>query len=274
MLTAQTAANGVVFYQSPLLIAAGAAHGFSTRIGGISHSPFDSLNLGNPNGCAIQDLPSHIQENYARFAAATGVGSRPILRVYQIHGPAVARVVPGKHFDFDQKADAIVTADSTRCVSVRIADCIPILISTPGASAVAAVHAGWRGIVSNVVASAVAALLEMAPKGTSSASLLAAIGPCIGPTRVEVGPEVLDEFAAVFGPSAPIVRRPDGKGLVDLPTAAHRQLLACGLHPDRIDTTDRCTHTHRDEFFSHRRDNGVTGRMAALIAPAAGAAGH
>jgi len=258
----------VVFYRSALLAAAGAVHGFSTRIGGVSHPPFDSLNLGNPNGCATQDPVEHIQENYARLAAAIGIGSRPILRVHQMHGPAVARVGGGRDFDFAQKADAIVTADPTRAVSVRIADCVPILISTPGASAVAVVHAGWRGIICNVLAAAVVALVEIDPRRSAARSLFAAIGPCIGPARFEVGPEVLDEFAATFGPDAPVVRRGDGKGLVDLPAAARRRLLACGLAPGNIDGTDRCTCADRDHFFSHRRDRGVTGRMAAIIAPA------
>jgi YfiH family protein len=268
MLTAHTADNGVVFYRSALLSAAGAAHGFSTRIGGVSHPPFDSLNLGNPNGCATQDPGDHIQENYARFAAAIGIGSRPILRVHQMHGPAVARVVSGSEFDFAQKADAIVTTDPSRAVSVRIADCVPILISTPGASAVAVVHAGWRGIIRNVLAAAVAALVEIDPNRSRAESLIAAIGPCIGPARFEVGPEVLDEFAAAFGPDAPFVRRDDGKGMVDLPASARLRLLACGLPPGNIDGTDCCTYSDREHFFSHRRDHGITGRMAAIIAPA------
>jgi YfiH family protein len=274
MLVRKVADNGVVIYRSLLLADAGAAHGFSTRIGGVSAAPFDSLNLGNPNGCAIQDVDLHIQENYTRFAAAAGIGSRPVLRVHQVHGPAVARVGIGRDFDFAQKADAIVTADPSRAVSVRIADCVPILISTPGATAVAAVHAGWRGIVSNVLAAAVLALVEIDPAHNPAASLVAAIGPCIGPTCFEVGPEVLEEFLGVFGSDAPIVRRSDGKGYVDLPAAARRQLLGCGVSADRIDATDRCTYTDREHFFSHRRDNGITGRMAAVIAPAMRPGGH
>ena len=95
--------------------------------------------------------------------------------------------------------------------------------------------------------------------------VIAAIGPCIGFDAFEVGPEVVDEFVARFGPAAPVRTRKDGKGHVDLREAVRRQLVDAGVSPDRIDTTDRCTFRDDGEFFSHRRDNGVTGRMAAVI---------
>jgi hypothetical protein len=98
--------------------------------------------------------------------------------------------------------------------------------------------------------------------------VVAAIGPCIGFESFEVGGEVLDEFSRAFGSDAPIRRRDDGKGHVDLREALRRQLLEAGVAELRIDTTDRCTYTHVEEFFSHRRDKGITGRMAAFVAPA------
>jgi polyphenol oxidase len=126
------------------------------------------------------------------------------------------------------------------------------------------VHAGWRGIVAGVIAAAVRSMIA---SDASPDSLLAAIGPCIGREAFEIGDDVLSEFTRIFGVSAPIDRRGGGKGRADLREAARLQLLTAGLRPDRIDSTDRCTATHRDEFFSHRRDRGVTGRMAAIIAP-------
>ena len=94
----------------------------------------------------------------------------------------------------------------------------------------------------------------------------AAVGPCIGFDAFEVGREVLAVFRAAFGPEAPVRARPDGKGHVDLREAVRRQLVAAGVPEDRVDTTDRCTVRDVEEFFSHRRDNGVTGRLAAIIA--------
>jgi hypothetical protein len=257
--------DGVVYYASAILDAVGVRHAFSTRIGGLSPAPFDSLNLGNPNGCSLQDEYSRIWANYALLQKAIDVSTDPPLRVHQVHGNSVARAECDRAFDVDARADAIVTQDSSRPISVRTADCVPILLATSDGKTVAAVHAGWRGIVAGVLPAAVAHMLTVA-KGTSTDSLFAAIGPCIGPQAFEVGSEVLGEFTRTFGPAAPIHPLPDGKGLVDLKQAARLQLLECGLIDDCIDSTDRCTVTHRDEFFSHRRDAGITGRMAAVIA--------
>ena len=100
----------------------------------------------------------------------------------------------------------------------------------------------------------------------SSGSLIAAVGPGISEEAFEVGPEVVDEFEKAFGSDAPARRTPDGKGRVDLQKAILIQLAKAGIPSNQIDTTDRCTFRDRDEFFSHRRDKGITGRMAALIA--------
>jgi len=148
-------------------------------------------------------------------------------------------------------------------LAIRTADCIPILLAINDGKIVAAIHAGWRGIIANIIPRGRQELLRLA--GSNGTQLLAAIGPCISKPHFEVGPEVLAEFERTFGANAPIERTANGKGHVDLPRAAHLQLLACGLSHDQIDTTDRCTFRDADEFFSHRRDHGMTGRMAALI---------
>ena len=160
------------------------------------------------------------------------------------------------------KADAMVTDDTSRLVSVKYADCVPILMSSADGGAVAAVHAGWRGVVAGVVPAAVKRLAERSGKPAST--LAAAIGPCIGFDRFEVGPEVIEAFKSIFGLDAPT--RPAGpKGFIDLQEAVRRQLLQGGLRPDQIDGNDRCTVRDSDEFFSHRREDGLTGRMAAII---------
>jgi hypothetical protein len=127
---------------------------------------------------------------------------------------------------------------------------------------VAAVHAGWRGVIAGVLPAAVAKLAEVG--GCGAGELVAAVGPCIGFEHFEVGPEVLEAFVGRFGSDAPI-RRVGEKGRVDLIESVRRQLIEAGLDGERIDTTDRCTFRDADEFFSHRRDRGVTGRMAAFI---------
>ena len=271
MLQRQTTADGIVFNASPLLRAAGVPHAFSTRAGGVSPPPFDSMNLGNPNGCDARDDYENVWANYRRLQAAAGCGAeRELCRVHQVHGGGVVRARPGRPFDTAAKADAIVGDDPARVLSVRVADCVPVLLATADGRAAAAVHAGWRGVIAGVVAAAVGELLALRdglPEHTA-ASLLAAIGPCIGGGAFEVGPEVLAEFDRAFGAEAPARRRPDGKGYVDLRAAVRLHLVRAGVADGQIDTTDRCTHRDADEFFSHRRDNGVTGRMAAIISPA------
>lgn len=268
MLTRRISTDGIAFYVSPLLERAGVRHAFSTRIGGISPAPFDSLNLGNPSDGTIRDEYERIYENYRRLQRA--IGFHEDCRrcwMHQVHGGAVAHVQCDEEFRDAMQADAIVGDDPQRILAVRVADCAPVLLATADGRTVAAVHAGWRGVVCGVVPSAVRALSERgsaAPEG-----LLAAIGPCIGFESFEVAPEVLNEFQRLFGTAAPTRRRSDGKGNVDLRAAVRTQLLCAGIAPDRIDTTDRCTYRDRDDFFSHRRERGITGRMAALIAPAA-----
>ncbi len=184
MLQRRTASNGVVFYASPLLERAGVPHAFSTRHGGISPAPFDSMNLGNPNGCDIQDDYERIWENYRLLQSAAGCGGRELCRVHQVHSAGVVRATSGALFDVHQKADAIVSEDPARVVSVRVADCVPVLVSSADGRIVAAVHAGWRGVVAGVVLSA---LKEMSTgSDVAEFEVIAAIGPSIGADAFEV----------------------------------------------------------------------------------------
>lgn len=248
--------DGIIWYQSPALRDLGARHAFSTRIGGVSGGCFSSLNLGNPLGADVQDSTENIEQNYRLLAAAAGLDGCELRRAHQVHGVHVIQV--SRHRCGDVQADALVTDDPACMVSVRTADCVPILLASEDGRQVAAVHAGWRGIVANVVA---AAALRMRDLGA------AAVGPCIGYDAFEVGAEVAEAFEHALGSRAPMRRRADGKWHVDLREAVRRQLVAAGVDPRRVDVSGQCTFTAQGEFFSHRRDGPATGRMAALIAP-------
>lgn len=250
-------------YISSVLSRARVPHAFSTRIGGVSGGPFTSLNLGNPSDSDIKDSADNIAQNYARLHAAIGCEHRHRCFVHQVHGCAIADASAERDFENNRPADAMTTDDPTKLLAIRTADCVPILLATDDGQFVAAVHAGWRGIIASIVPHAVNEVLRIA--GSHRPKLLAAIGPCISKSHFEVGSEVLAEFERVFGTHAPIERTQNGKGHVDLSRAAYLQLTASGISPDAIDTTDRCTFGDADEFFSHRRDRGLTGRMAALI---------
>ena len=263
-----TADNGIWFYASPLLEGLGVPHAFSTRTGGVSPPPFDSLNLGIAGDATIRDASANIEENYRRLRAAIGCTDLGRCWVTQVHGAEVCDIHPGELFENGARADALVSDDPARVLSVKYADCVPVLLASADGRAVAAVHAGWRGLVAGVIGAAVKRLEQTARAPLSS--FVAAIGPCIGFDAFEVGPEVLAAFRERMGISAPIRAADSGKGHVDLRQAALVELQSAGLSLDRIDTTDRCTYTHREEFFSHRRDGNATGRMAAIITPAAG----
>ena len=259
VLQRRVATNGVVYYASPLLGGAGVPHAFATRVGGVSPAPFDSLNLGTPSDGPARDDWDRIHENYRRLHEAIGWSGRERAWVHQVHGGDVAeaRRACGA-FRSGVRADAMIGDDPQRLLAVRVADCVPILVSTDNGRTVAAIHAGWRGVVARVVPNAIKQI-------GGAGSLVAAIGPCIGKDAFEVGPEVLGAFEEAFGADAPVQRRDDGKGRVDLREAVRVQLLRAGVAPERIDTTDRCTHRDAGEFFSHRRDRGVSGRHLSFV---------
>jgi hypothetical protein len=263
MLTRRST-NGIVYYVSPLLERANVTHAVSTRIGGKSPPPFDSLNLGNPSGCELQDDFKRVYENFKLMQAAIGCASLERLWVHQVHGGNVVGAMRDDGFENGTKGDALVSDDSSKVLSVRVADCTPVLIAGKDGRVVAAIHAGWRGVIAGIVPNAIAKMME---NGCKADALIAAIGPGIGEEAFEVGEEVVQEFERVFGAKAPVRRVGGGKGRACLRSAIQMQLAAAGISSDHIDITDRCTFRDRDEFFSHRRERGITGRMAALIVP-------
>jgi YfiH family protein len=258
--------NGVAAYVSPMLERVGVRHAFSTRLGGLSKGIFASMNLGNPSGSEMQDSLELIEKNYQILHEVIGCAGLERCGAHQVHGAGILHVWKGEGFENGQKADALVSDDPDRVAAVRVADCVPVLLSSADGRIAAAVHSGWRGVIAGVVPKTVEAMRERS--GVKNADVLAAVGPCIGFDAFEVGGEVLSKFEAVFGSHAPIRRRDDGKGHVDLREGIRRQLMECGLSEDRIDISDRCTFRDAEEFFSHRRERGITGRMAAVIAAA------
>lgn len=276
----QTEINPHICGQS--LRAIGVSHAFSTRRGGVSAGIFDSLNFGNPSDLPREqrDPPSNIDRNLAILVEAAGVElreQREIVQVYQVHGAKahVVRAGTPTHPDSpdpitgesrDTKADAIVTDDPVRVLCVRTADCTPILLASGDGRVVGAVHAGWRGVIAGVAARALEAMRSL-----GATNIHAVIGPCISQAHFEVGPEVVREFATAFGADSPCrvvdAANPQSKGFIDLQAALRMQLAAAGVRA--IETINLCTVARSDLFFSHRRDNGRTGRMASIIAPRA-----
>lgn len=165
----------------------------------------------------------------------------------QIHSGKVLR---SKSAGLQGEADALITTSPELWVSIRTADCLPILLADPTARVVAAVHAGWRGTVEEIAARAV---FEMVALGAELSSIHAAIGPGIGWCCFEVGPEVSPHFGA------------EGKTCIDLAEANERQLLDAGLNLDNIWVSKECTKCNAELFHSFRRDADQAGRMVSAI---------
>jgi len=239
-------------------------HGFSTRVGGVSAAPFDTLNMGARWG----DVPGNVAENRRRLLRAVGVAD-PLYVARQVHGAAVVCVRAGDDplAVARVEADAIVTGDANVAVGIFVADCIPALIVDPRTGAVAAAHAGWRGTVAGVLPAAVRALAS--EFGARPDDLRVALGPAIGPCCFEVGAEVVGEFRAALGSAADVVmpspRGTAGKWHVDLKAANRLLLERAGVRPDAIDAGADCTHHDRARFFSYRRD-GETGQLMGVVA--------
>lgn len=228
----------------------------TTRRGGVSMGAFDGMNLRDGLG----DSAQAVAENQARLAAV--IGARPA-RLNQVHGAQVvhltaADAAPGAVV---HDADACVTCEAGVVCSAQVADCLPVLLAAPGA--VAAAHAGWRGLAGGVLEATLAALCHAS--GCEPAQVQAWLGPCIGPRHFEVGADVLEAMARSPGapdPAARFVPRAPGKWLADLPGLARDRLSALGV--TGVTGGTWCTVEDASRFFSFRRD-GVTGRMQAAI---------
>lgn len=204
---------------------------------------------------------------------ADDLGLQPdrLRRLRQVHGAAV-HVADGRAGAFGAampEADIAVTADPGLAVSVRVADCVPLLIADRRTGAVAAAHAGWRGTSARVAVEAVRALARA--HGSRPADLLAAVGPSIGPCCYQVGQEVLVAFEEAGHPAPDLERwfAPDaaGRWRLDLWVATRDQLERAGVSPDAIHLSSLCTASQIDRFFSYRVEGPRAGRLVAAIRP-------
>jgi len=219
----------------------------TTRAGGVSRPPYDSLNLGDHVG----DDPVDALENRRRLRAH--LPAEPVW-LRQVHG---TRCIDAAQAQPGEEADAAFATRPNVVCAVLTADCLPVLLCDEAGSVVAAAHAGWRGLAGGVIESTVAAL------NLPGECLLAWLGPAIGPRSFEVGEEVRAAFVAHDpAAAAAFVARPDGKWLCDLARLAHQRLAALGIR--RVAGADFCTMRDAARFYSYRRD-GVTGRIASLV---------
>lgn len=262
-------ASGMVTYHFESLNLPGLQHAIFTRLGGVSQGPFATLNVGN----SVGDDEAAVAENHARIFAHLGLGSQQVTSPHQVHGNHVALVTGHDAGRQIPNTDGLLTATPGVALLLRFADCQPILLYDPVRHALALVHAGWRGVAQGIARRAVEAM--KAAFGTDPQQLLAGLGPAIGPCCYTVGHNV----AAAMGYALPdwtqvMSAESEDVWRLDLSAANAQQLRAEGV--SSIEQAGICTHCRLDEFYSHRGDNGQTGRFAVVtyLEPRSGGRGE
>ena len=254
--------NGLVWLTSDEL--SGVRHGFSTRRGGVSPAPWDSLNLGVSRG----DSMENVRENYRRFCAVIGVDPGRCVLSKQVHEDKVRLVTAadcGKGLWRDRdytSVDAMICNTPEIPLVVFSADCNIILLHDPVRRAVGAAHAGWRGTALGVAAKTVEAMV--AQFGCAPADLRAAIGPAIGQCCFETDGDVPEALRAALGDAVtPYMTWNGAKWHIDLRAVNALWLRRCGV--ERIDVCDHCTACRPDLYWSHRKAGSARGAQVAMI---------
>jgi hypothetical protein len=270
------AASGVQWFSLPgePEIPAWLMGGFSTRRGGLSHAYCAADAPGELNlGLTAHDDPATVRANRKLFAeAVSGDAATPLITLRQIHS---CQIVKAERGDAAREplpeGDGLITDQTGVLLGMQTADCIPVLVADLRRRAVGAFHAGWRGTVQGIAAAGVAQMRQW--YGCDPAEMLAFIGPGIGLCCYTVGEEVRAAFAERFGYAAELFRNAEDSASaprLHLREANRRQLLDAGLRPEAIALVGGCTLCERDLFFSHRGEQGRTGRMLSVIGIRAG----
>ena len=259
--------NGVTFLAAEGFRAAGGvAHGFSTRMGGVSEGIFASMNLGTTRG----DDPSCVAENSRRFCGAIGADAAKLVTTSQVHGDVI-RTASSADIKADlfrpntYECDGLITDEPGLALTVFSADCIPVLLYDPVKRVIAAVHAGWRGTAQNIAGKAVRKM--QTDYGCRSGDILAAIGPGISQCCFETHADVPDAMTAALGELAKthILPLRQGKFKVDLKGINAALMMDAGVDSDHIEISADCTACLHHTYWSHRITRGQRGSQAAMI---------
>lgn len=255
--------KGVCYFSIPSFEQAGGVLcAMATRIGGVSPAPYDTLNFSKKR----ENNPQSFSENMRRFGEAVGFHYQKAIANNYAHGPELHK---GELRDagagvtrenLSCKCDGLYTDVAELPLITYHADCVPLFFYDPHRHAAAICHAGWRGVSTHITKNAVRSLIEM---GCDAENILCAVGPCISVKHFEVGHDVFDVFINIFGKD--VTEKRNGRMYVDLPKACVKDMIDTGIIARNITVSDLCTYEDRRLFFSHRRDNGATGAMAAVI---------
>jgi polyphenol oxidase len=251
--------NGLAYYTFSSLDAfAQIRHGVTTRHGGVSTAPYQTLNISKGLG----DDPLAVDENLQRVCLALAIRREHVVSPNQRHTANVCRVDENDRGRVCAGFDALITDRPGVPLLLRYADCTPVLIYDPPHHAIAVIHSGWRGTVQGIVRSTLAAMKQA--YDSRPADLVAAIGPSIGPCCYEVGAEVEDAVRTAFASSEGLL--PKGRSdrrHFDLWAANRRWLSDEGVR--QIEVAELCTACHTADFYSHRAEHGRTGHFGAIM---------
>jgi len=256
--------QGKIHYLQPVWgDGAGICAGFTTRNGGVSRAPYNSLNLG----FNTDDVRYHVDGNRSTLARTFDLPPHRLLTVKQVHGTDVLVVDqpnPDLSHFLQVECDAVITDQVGMMIGVLVADCYPVLLYAPERKVAGVVHVGWRGAAAGILNKTVQAI--QASFGCRPAELLAAIGPGIGAHKYEVDRQVREAFRAGTGHWEEIAEEVAlGKWHLDLRRSCLLQLADAGLTEAALSAADECTCCHREMLFSYRRDAGKTGRQMGFI---------
>lgn len=260
----KTARQGKIHYlqptwaETPRLSA-----GFTTRNGGSSRAPFNSLNLGFNSG----DQTSQVEANRAAFARSFDLEPHLLLTVNQVHGNEILLIdQPNPEVSHFQRvdSDAIITNQRNIMIGILVADCFPVLLYDREKHVAGVVHLGWRGMASGLLGRTVRAMNELF--GCQPGTLCAAIGSGIGAHKYEVDRPVRDAFREGVGQWERIATEVSlGHWQLDLQQSCRLQLDEAGIDRSSIEAVAECTCCHKETFFSYRRDKGRTGRQMGFM---------
>jgi YfiH family protein len=241
------------------IFSSGVTQAVFTRQGGLSPEPWNSLNVGGTVG----DERERVLENRLRSFRALRRDPNSMFDVWQVHSAEVV-IADAPHFSRppEFKADAILTDKPDVTLFMRFADCVPILLHDPQKNVVGIVHAGWQGTVAKILRETIKTM--QAVYSSNPADVLAAIGPSIGPDHYEIGPDVIERVRASFnGDSDSLLHPHEGRVHFDLWAANRLTLEQAGV--GQVQVAGLCTACHPDDWYSHRAQQGRTGRFGALI---------
>jgi polyphenol oxidase len=247
------------FYQFDLYNLPGLVHGVFTRQGGVSPAPWASLNLGGLGG----DSKDNVVENRRRIFDAVGRPVESIYDAWQVHGTHIICTDKARPLDLAHvKADGILTDNPQVTLFMRFADCVPIFLYDPVRRVVGIAHAGWQGTLHKIAQITIERMV--AEYGSHPGDILAAIGPSIGPDHYEIGPDVADQVKAAFPEDATrFLYEVQGKTFFDLWQTNQVILEKAGVI--HTQTAGLCTACNTQDWYSHRAEQGKTGRFGALI---------